>query len=88
MFVVIFSFLYLFFHYGESVTSRFDALGDKMYQLNWYTLPLDMQKDLGVVIAISRRRVFVRGYADIRSTRESFRKVISENFQNEAFGTA
>lgn len=68
--------LYLFCHFGNIVTSRFEALGDKLYMLKWYTLPLDMQKDLARVIAISQKRVFVRGYADIRSTRQLFKKVI------------
>lgn len=68
--------LYAFCEIGETITNRFEALGDKVYQLNWYTLPLSMQKDLVRVIAISQKRVFVRGYLDIQSSRQVFKKVI------------
>lgn len=67
--------LYLFCYFGDQVTQRFEDVGDSVYELSWYLLPLDMQKRLPMVIALTQRRVFVRGFADTRSTREVFRKV-------------
>lgn len=67
--------LCLFSIFADYITSRFQSLGDIIYQINWYVLPVDMQKNLQSVIAMSQKRVFVRGYADVRSTREAFRKV-------------
>lgn len=68
--------LYLFCHFGDQVTQRFEDVSEAVYQLSWYSLPLELQKHLPTVIAMSQKRVFVRGFADTRSTREVFRKVI------------
>lgn len=67
--------LYVFCDIGEHVTQRFEGLGDQVYQLDWHTLPLDMQRDLAIVIALAQKRIYVRGYADTRSTRKVFKKV-------------
>lgn len=67
--------LYLYCHFGDQVTQRFEDIGDAVYQIDWYALPLDMQKNLPMVIALTQKRVFVRGFADTRSTREVFKKV-------------
>lgn len=67
--------LYLYCHFGDQVTQRFEDVGDAVYQIDWYALPLDMQKNLPMVIALTQKRIFVRGFADTRSTREVFKKV-------------
>lgn len=75
-FLVFLSLLYLFCHFGDRVTHDFESIGDDVYQLAWDVLPLKIQKNLAVVIALAQRRVFVRGFADTRSTREVFKTVI------------
>lgn len=76
IFVTLFP-LYLLCDSGDKVTQRFEQLGDAVYVLDWYKCPLDMQKDLGTVIALAQKRVFVQSFADTRSTREVFKKVKS-----------
>lgn len=73
--ILIFLKLYIFCHFGDQVTQRFEMIGDNVYQLAWYMLPLDVQKQLPMVIALAQKRVYVRGFADTRSTREVFLKV-------------
>lgn len=70
-----FTALYLLCHIGDQVTQRFQDVGDAVYQLSWYTLPLDVQQHLPITISLTQKRIFVRGFADTRSTREVFRKV-------------
>lgn len=65
---------YVFCHFGDRVT-HFEAISTEVYQLNWYMLPLDVQKHLPMVIALAQKRVYVRGFADTRSTQEVFMKV-------------
>lgn len=67
--------LYLFCYFGGQVTQRFEDIGNVLYQLDWFLLPLDLQKILPIVIALTQKRVFVRGFANTRSTREVFIKV-------------
>lgn len=67
--------LYLFCHFGDRVTQDFEAIADEIYHLYWYMLPLDIRKRLPIGIAMAQKRVYVRGFADTRSTREVFMKV-------------
>lgn len=66
---------FLFCHFGGNVTTRFQDIGNVIYQLEWYNLPLDMQKDLLPFIALSQKRIYMRGYGDTRSTQSVFKKV-------------
>lgn len=66
---------FLFCHFGGNITSRFEDIGDAIYQLEWYELPLDMQRDLKLIIVLSQKRIFMRGYGDIRTTHSVFNKV-------------
>lgn len=72
--------LFQFCHFGNRVTQRYEDVGDAVYRMAWYALPLDMQKRLPVSIAISQKRVYVRGGADIKSTRELFIQVPTFHF--------
>lgn len=66
---------YLFCHFGDRVTQRFEEIGDALYNISWYLLPPKVQKHLPVAIANAQKRVYVQGCADIRSNKELFRKV-------------
>lgn len=37
--------LLVFCHFGGNITKEIEEVGDFVYQLNWYELNLDMQKD-------------------------------------------
>lgn len=74
--VVLVSFLYLFCHFGNLVTFRFERFGISVSQLAWYMLPLVMQKDLPIVIAISQKNVFIRAFAGTHCNRDVFKEVI------------
>lgn len=67
--------LYGICYSGDQVTQRFGDVGDAIYQLTWYELPLDMQKNIPTMIAIAHKGVYVRGNADIRTTCQILRKV-------------
>lgn len=42
---------FLFCHFGNRITQRFDGIGDKLYMMAWYNLPLDQQKALPMIRA-------------------------------------
>lgn len=75
--LVIFSLFpfFLFCHFGGQITQQFEEIGDAVYQLEWYRLPLDMKNVLQVVIALAQKRIYMRGYGDTRTTHSVFKKV-------------
>ena len=74
VFVSMFPFL-LFCHFGGKFTQQFEDIGDTAYQLEWYRLPLDLQKDIRIVIAAAQKPIYMRGYGDTRSTYSVVKKV-------------
>ena len=66
---------FLFCHFGGKITQHFEDIGNAVYQMEWYRLPLDMQKDLQIVIALAQKPIYMRGYGDTRTTHSVFKKV-------------
>lgn len=66
------------------MTLRFESFGNSMYQLDWYMLPLDIQKDLPAVIAMAQKNVFIRGFAGTHCSREIFKEVIIKYYFEKA----
>lgn len=66
---------FLFCHYGGKITQQFEEIGDAVYQLEWYRLPVKMQNHLRTVIAVSQKRIYMRGFGNTRTTHSVFKKV-------------
>lgn len=75
-FVVDMIWLFCCCHFGFQVTERFDNIKDTVYQLQWYTYPTNIQKDLQLIIASSQRSIHIEGFCNTRCTRDKFTKVI------------
>lgn len=67
--------IFLFCHFGGKITEQFEEIGNAAYQLEWYRLPLDMQKHLQIVIALAQKPIYIRGFGDTRTTHSVFKKV-------------
>lgn len=65
----------MFCHFGGNLTKRFEDVGNAVYELNWYDLPVDMQKDLLKVIMISQKPIYMRGFGDTCTTHSAFAEV-------------
>lgn len=73
---VIVFWLFLFCHSGDKLTQRFEDVGDNAYAfVDWYMLPVNMQKSFTLIIALGQRNVFLRGFGGTRCTKEMFMKV-------------
>lgn len=68
-------FLYLICYFGDNVTERIEDVGTAAYQLAWYVLPVDKQRDLSMLIGASQNGVYIEGIACARCTREIFMRV-------------
>lgn len=67
--------LYVFCHYGNQVTQRFQDIARAIYQLNWYELPYDMKKTIPMIISLSQKNIYLQGLAGTRCTLEVFMNV-------------
>lgn len=80
--------LYLFCYVGNYFTEEFSRLGDAIYQLDWYMLPINLQKDLPIALALVQKDIFLQAYGGIGFTVVNFHKVInSKRFTNSVIYT-
>lgn len=67
--------LFLFCHSGTQVTERFHGIGEEVYALEWYVLPLNLQRNIPMIIALSNNEIYLRGLGGYHYTHETFKKV-------------
>lgn len=63
--------------FGDRVAEQFWTFDNELEQCDWYLFPIDTQKMLAIAIAHAQQPVIVRGFANIKFTRDSFKKVRS-----------
>lgn len=61
--------------FGYEVTIRFAEIDDSIYECGWTELPLNVQRLLQTMMAISQNPVFIEGYFNDQCTREYLTKV-------------
>lgn len=66
-------FLYCWF--GEDVTTSFDNVGDIAFMADWLQYPAEFHKGIQMIIHISQKPVYMRGFSTIYCTRDVFKKV-------------
>lgn len=71
--------LFIYCYFGDQVTSQFNNIVDSFYSIDWYLLPLNIQKDLPLVIFAADSKVHIKGFGTTSCTRETFKKVIHCN---------
>lgn len=84
-FIVMSSSLYAFCDFGDRITQEFKKIEIEFYQLPWYLLPMDMQKKLPLMIAITQKEVVIKGFGSTSCNRESFTQVscpLPTNFEH------
>lgn len=59
----------------EEITSGFEDVSDAIYQLDWYTYPLDIQQMLPIVLNYAQQPVQTVAFGNIPCTRDTFKKV-------------
>lgn len=79
MTVIFFSFLTIFFfcESAQQITAQFDEINDDIYQSNWHSYPLDVQKIILTVMIGTQQEIAVQGFGNLVFTRESFKRVSS-----------
>lgn len=60
---------------GERVTEQFYLFNEKLNRCKWYCFPLDVQRIMLIFLGDAQQTIYIRGYANILCTRDSFKKV-------------
>lgn len=66
----------LFCELGERLTDRFEKINDEILQCDWYTLPIQVQKILPMILGSTQQPFVINVFGSIRCSRETF-KVVS-----------
>lgn len=72
----------IFCELGKRVTDRFAHISDVIYFSEWYTFPKEIQQMLPTVLVAAQEPVVLQGFANLKCTRDSFKKV----YKNSDFG--
>lgn len=67
--------VYMFCDFGENVTNGFASLNETIFACNWYTSSTEIQKMVIVIMISMQKTMIIRGFGNIPSTREAFKKV-------------
>lgn len=60
---------------GERVSDAHNEVFSRMEQLNWYSMPLEMQRLLPTIICVTQHPVLLKCFGSISLSRELFKKV-------------
>lgn len=71
------SFFMIFLHcnFGEIITNAFSDINEQLYQCDWYTFPLDIQRMQATILINTERPILLKGFGNILSTRDTFKRV-------------
>lgn len=60
---------------GQWVTNQYNVLGDELTAINWYSLPIELQRTYLVFLLDTQQPIHIESYGGIVSSRETFKKV-------------
>lgn len=74
-----FALIFIYCEFGERVSTGFSELNDAINQFNWYTFPIEIQRDLPIVMIFAQEPVVVSGFGNIACVRLTFKSVSAIN---------
>lgn len=77
-----FAFIFLLCDSGEMVTKQFDEFDEKLFQCDWYSFPIEIQRLYLNFNLISQHSTHIQGYGGVFCTRDNFKKVILINIDS------
>lgn len=67
--------LYICCDFGNRVTQGFEEVEIELNQLPWYLFPLDVQKNVPMMIALSQKSMLIKGFGSADCNRETYKLV-------------
>lgn len=53
--------LFLYCYFGKVATDSFSSMADCLYEANWHELPIELRKDIGLMLAHSQIPIHYHG---------------------------
>lgn len=69
------SLLFWYCYFGKIATDSFEAMSDCLYESDWPSLPIELQKYFIIMIANAQRKVHYHGFGIVKLDLEAFTKV-------------
>lgn len=67
--------IFIICHCGDELTQRFRHISNDFFQVSWYMLPLDMQKNWPFMIALGQKEIGLQGFGSFHYNYELYMKV-------------
>lgn len=67
--------MFVFCHFGEIMSTRFDEIDNAMSQNEWYLFPIRTQRVFPLVISVTQQPVVICGFGNLLLTHDSFKRV-------------
>lgn len=70
------NYIFMLCVFGDETTTKFEKMYGSICKCSWYEFPIETQKVLPLVLRTAQQPVHLRGYMNVRCTRE-FMKAVS-----------
>lgn len=79
VFLMFWSFSLVFFlcEFGGTISDKFDELTDVIYQCNWYSYPVEVQRMITTILMSTQDSIALCGFGNVLCNRIMFKKVSS-----------
>lgn len=77
--------IFMFYDFAENVTAGFEELKDAIFDVDWYTFPIGIQRMFPMIIISTKKLVVLKGFGNIPCTRKAFKTVILRFILPESF---
>lgn len=74
--------IFFFCELGERITNQFRKIDEEVWTIQWYTLPIEVQKIYAMIMIGTQLPVMLIGIGDIECTRKAFKNVSIEMRHN------
>lgn len=78
LFIILFwSIIFIFFicEFGEKTTDYFNQLNGALYECDWYTYPIEIQRMLPIILQATQNPIVLQGYGNVFCLRDTFKTV-------------
>lgn len=67
--------LYFICHFGDHLTQSFENIEMEFIGFSWFMLPINLQKNWTVIIAVGQKEIGLQAFGSTNCTRQLFMKV-------------
>lgn len=63
---------------GQYLTDKFSEIGNAVEQIDWYLLPIQIQRVLPAIIMFSQEPIIIKFFGNLACSREQLKKVCED----------